>query len=140
MLHGFISLWVVILISVSAIACAPITSQSIGVGHAVATDIRVSEPYQAVFKRVANQLRQCQFYTPMGAQHTVVGEKHNHLRQANIRLIRLYGPTSQDVSMLIKVEAISDTESSVGIHATFPYRKSARAARAWASGESLDCV
>ena len=135
--------WILVLVGgfvLLTVACAPLTDMTIRQQQKYSTELTVNESYQVVFARVANQLRQCHFHAPMAAQLTVSADKDNHLKQATVRLTRLYGPVSEQVSFLVDVKEMEAGKSKVNIYSTGTYKKMAKASAAWATNESPSCT
>lgn len=130
----------IIAVIATQIGCAPLTAQDLRSGEVRKQVLKVDEPYQAVFQRLAKQVRQCYFTSRMKSQSTVTASKDNHSRVASIELTRLYGADGSRVSMLVDVTALAENQTEVSIYATYPYRSDARQVARWAKPGKLSCL
>ena len=109
-----------ILVSLLALAaCAPITKQNIHTDPAYSNTFTVSQPYQQVFDVLLKRSQACYLDRPTSKQLTLVGNRDNRNKTANITMEYVYAMAEHDVVMMIDITAGDDnkqTQISVYAH------------------------
>jgi hypothetical protein len=95
-------------------ACAPMTDDMLRkVDEQKQRSFNVDSDFHAVFQAMLDKSRACFLNVPGDAQYTVVGNRIEPGRSAEIVVAEVYGPKSREALMLIDVIAINQSETQV---------------------------
>ncbi len=100
------------LVAVLVVGCsAPITKESVRQDSAYKTSFVVSQPYQQVFDVLLKRSQACYLDRPNSKQLTLVGNRDNGKKTANIVLEYVYAMAEHDVILLVDIRAQQDAQT-----------------------------
>ena len=113
-----------ILILLLTACAAPVTKESIRSHAAYSTTHAVNQPYQKVFASLLKQSRNCYLNKPTDTQLTLVGNKNNGAKTANITLEYVYAKLEHDVIVMIDLKRESVDKTTVNVYTSRKNEKS----------------
>lgn len=131
---------VVAVLAIIASACAPVTETTLRQSEDKQRSFNIDQRYQTVFQTILDKSRACFLEIPGPSQFTVVGNRVNRDKVAEVVVAEVFGPKSREVLMLIDVIYLNDQETQVR-----SYHSSRRAdlyvanIRAWLDKENSSC-
>ena len=122
-------------------ACtAPITKDHLRQQAAENINFEVKQPYQQVFADLLAKTRACYLHKPTVRQITVVGDRDNGKKIANITVEEVYAMAEHDAYLVIDV--VSKTESVTQVSAYIARKEAAneiKALKSWVLDGSKKC-
>ena len=108
-----------LLLSICISACSgPITKQKIRQDPAYSTSFTVNQPYQRVFDVLLKRSQFCYLDQPTSKQQTLVGNRDNGKKAANITLEYVYAMAEHDVILMLDITAEEETKTRVNVYAS----------------------
>ena len=127
-------------------ACvAPMTKDQLRQHASNKVDFEVNRPYQQVFSDLLGQTRLCYLNKEQKRQITVVGNRDNSLKTANIIVEEVYAMAGHDAYLVIDLMSKNEnlTQVSAYVASTYFSNNSARnemmSVKAWALQENNKC-
>ena len=122
-------------------ACvAPITKDQLRQESSHKVDFEVNQPYQQVFSQLLAQTRSCYRDKPQVRQITVVGNRDNGKKTANITIEEVYAMAGHDAYLVIDVVSKKDNLTQVSAYAsTVKAKDEVRSVKSWALENSKKC-
>ena len=110
--------YIIIISVVFLAACAPVTKETLRQDPAYISVFSVNQPYQEVFDRLLKKSRSCYLDKPTSAQLTLVGNRNNGDRTANITLESVYAMAEHDVLLMLDIQYEQDDQTKVRVYAS----------------------
>ena len=110
-------LFILLLLALGACS-GPITKDSIRLDPAYSTIFNVDKPYQQVFDKLLKKSQSCYLDQPNSKQLTLVGNRDNGKKTANITLEYVYAMAEQDVILMLDIRAVEDRKTTVNVYAS----------------------
>lgn len=122
-------------------ACvAPITKDHLrqNAGHKV--DFEVKRPYQQVFSQLLAQTRSCYLNKAQVRQITVVGNRDNGRKTANITVEEVYAMAEHDAYLVIDLISKNENLTKVSAYiSTIKAKNEVNSVKTWALENSKEC-
>jgi len=100
-------------------ACsAPVSKDSIRLEPAYSTSFMVNKPYQHVFAVLLKRSQACYLERPTSRQQTLVGNRDNGKKTANITLEYVYAMAGRDVILMVDIKAEQADKTRVNVYAS----------------------
>ncbi|MCF6320086.1 MAG: hypothetical protein L3J83_12570 [Proteobacteria bacterium] len=122
-------------------ACtAPITKDQLRQHAPQKINFEVDQPYQQVFAGLLAKTRACYLDKPSVRQITVVGNRDNGTKTANIAVEEVYAMAEQDAYLLIDVVSKAKNLTQVSVYAsTVKAKNEIKSVKSWALEGSEKC-
>ncbi|HFE37151.1 MAG TPA: hypothetical protein ENK06_01865 [Gammaproteobacteria bacterium] len=122
-------------------ACtAPITKDQLRKQPAQKSSFEVDKPYQQVFAGLLKQTRACYLNKPTVHQITVVGNRDNGEKTANITIEEVYAMAEHDAYLMIDLVSKGKNMTQVSVYASKTDAKNeVKSVKAWALQGSQQC-
>ena len=122
-------------------ACvAPITKDQLRQHASNKVDFEVNRPYQQVFSDLLGQTRSCYLNKEQKRQITVVGNRDNSLKTANITIEEVYAMAGHDAYLVIDLMSKNENLTQVSAYvASGKARNEMMSVKAWALQENNKC-
>jgi len=122
-------------------ACvAPITKDQLRQESSHKVDFEVKRPYQQVFSQLLAQTRSCYRDKSQVRQITIVGNRDNGKKTANITVEEIYAMAEHDAYLVIDVVSKKDNLTQVSAYAsTVKAKDEVRSVKSWALENSKKC-
>jgi len=100
-------------------ACTgPVTKDNIRQNPVYSKTFSVNQAYQQVFDVLLKNSQSCYLNRPSSIQLTLVGNRDNGNKTANITLEYVYAMAEQDVILMLDITALRDEETRVNVYAS----------------------
>lgn len=120
-------------------ACAPATMQGVREKHSGEYSFTANESYQAVYRTVLHQARDCFATGMITAQVIVDGDLYTDIKSGNIS-VALHGGAGVDTYLVIDIKESTPTSSKVTVYNSLStWERSARAVEGWILHGSTEC-
>lgn len=123
-------------------ACsAPITKDSIRHDPVYTKTVSVDKPYQIVFADLLKKSRACYLDQPFKKQLTLVGNRDNGKKTANITLEYVYAMAEHDVIMMVDITSVEKNKTQVNVYTSDKsYKPKVDRVGEWATNVALDAL
>jgi len=122
-------------------ACvAPITKDQLRQNSKHTVDFEIKRPYQQVFSQLLAQTRKCYLDKPQVRQITVVGNRDNGKKTANITVEEVYAMAEHDAYLVIDVVSKNENLSQVSAYvSTVKAKDEVDSVKSWVLQNSKEC-
>jgi hypothetical protein len=107
--------------------------------HSGEYTFKASEPYQAVYRTVLHQARECFATGMITAQMVVDGDLYTDIKSGNVS-VALHGGAGVDTYLVIDIKESTSTSSSVTVYNSLStWERPARAVESWVLHGATEC-
>lgn len=118
--------------------CFPATKEALKAEAAQKWQLELQENYQAVYRRLAERMRECMQSAWIGDQVVVNADLYTDLRRAELAVEGINALTGRRLQLLVELEALEERRTRVLVFEPMAPKPSA-IVRKWATGELQRC-